>query len=240
MNPMLKKEQKLLLIKKAAIKGFSTIAIAVMLICTKSADTYAAETQADSKFDYRYYADTYPDLKATFGYDEKALKKHYITFGKKEGRKCCPDEAAAVQGAVRPNQAGNVVADKYVLDMFAQLNAYRTSNGLPALELSQKCVDVGNLRAKEIAKKFSHNRPNGTDFAGAYTELGYTTQAVGENLGMIYSSATDPQANISNSMGLFKGSSGHNENMLDASWKYVGFGCYIEGGTVYFVQEFAN
>ena len=34
-----------------------------------------------------YYADTYSDLKNTFGYDADALYNHYITYGKGEGRR---------------------------------------------------------------------------------------------------------------------------------------------------------
>lgn len=37
-------------------------------------------------FDERYYADTYADLKAVFGYNREALWTHYITCGIKEGR----------------------------------------------------------------------------------------------------------------------------------------------------------
>ncbi|MGN9134481.1 C40 family peptidase [Clostridium sp. HCP1S3_B4] len=37
-------------------------------------------------FDYKYYADTYPDLKDTYGYDYEKLYNHYITCGIKEGR----------------------------------------------------------------------------------------------------------------------------------------------------------
>lgn len=37
-------------------------------------------------FDSDYYADTYPDLKAAFGYDYDALLNHYRTYGIHEGR----------------------------------------------------------------------------------------------------------------------------------------------------------
>ena len=37
-------------------------------------------------FDATAYADTYPDLKAAFGYDKNALWNHYINYGKAEGR----------------------------------------------------------------------------------------------------------------------------------------------------------
>ncbi len=38
-------------------------------------------------FDAQFYADTYPDVKAAYGNDEVALYNHYVTCGKKEGRK---------------------------------------------------------------------------------------------------------------------------------------------------------
>lgn len=37
-------------------------------------------------FDAEYYAEQYPDLKAAFGNDEKALHQHFLQYGLKEGR----------------------------------------------------------------------------------------------------------------------------------------------------------
>ena len=37
-------------------------------------------------FDEKAYADTYPDVKAAFGYDKNALWNHYVNYGKSEGR----------------------------------------------------------------------------------------------------------------------------------------------------------
>ena len=39
-------------------------------------------------FDPIYYADTYGDLKAAFGYNEKDLWAHYDKYGRAEGRAC--------------------------------------------------------------------------------------------------------------------------------------------------------
>ncbi|MCR5848491.1 MAG: L,D-transpeptidase [Lachnospiraceae bacterium] len=39
-------------------------------------------------FDPIYYADSYGDLKEAFGYNEKLLWSHYLTYGIKEGRVC--------------------------------------------------------------------------------------------------------------------------------------------------------
>ena len=41
-------------------------------------------------FDYQYYADTYSDLKAAFGYNETQLYNHWKTYGIKEGRSASP------------------------------------------------------------------------------------------------------------------------------------------------------
>lgn len=37
-------------------------------------------------FDAQFYADTYPDVKEAYGYDEALLYEHYLLFGKAEGR----------------------------------------------------------------------------------------------------------------------------------------------------------
>jgi len=44
------------------------------------------ELYKDWVFDARYYADNYPDLKATYGYDEAGLLEHFQRIGVKEGR----------------------------------------------------------------------------------------------------------------------------------------------------------
>lgn len=41
-------------------------------------------------FDAEYYADSYPDLKEAFGYDEIQLYNHFITYGLEEGRNMSP------------------------------------------------------------------------------------------------------------------------------------------------------
>ena len=41
-------------------------------------------------FDTKYYADNNSDLKATYGYNDKALKKHWLECGIKEGRDASP------------------------------------------------------------------------------------------------------------------------------------------------------
>lgn len=49
-------------------------------------ETQAAATESLETFNYQAYADTYPDLKAAFGYNATALYNHYVSYGKAEGR----------------------------------------------------------------------------------------------------------------------------------------------------------
>lgn len=46
----------------------------------------AASAESYDTFDYRAYANIYPDLKAAYGYDAQKLYAHYVNFGKAEGR----------------------------------------------------------------------------------------------------------------------------------------------------------
>lgn len=44
-------------------------------------------TKEKNTFNFMKYADMYADLKNAFGYDKEKLWNHYLTYGKKEGRK---------------------------------------------------------------------------------------------------------------------------------------------------------
>ena len=45
-----------------------------------------APAESYDTFDYRAYANVYPDLKAAYGYDAAKLYAHYVNFGRAEGR----------------------------------------------------------------------------------------------------------------------------------------------------------
>ena len=58
------------------------MSVFVMAGCAMSVS--AAEDA--STFDYRAYANIYPDLKAAYGYDADKLYAHYVNYGQAEGR----------------------------------------------------------------------------------------------------------------------------------------------------------
>ncbi|MCR4649535.1 MAG: L,D-transpeptidase [Lachnospiraceae bacterium] len=67
-------------------------------------------------FDPIYYADTYADLKAAFGYNEKDLWAHYVKYGRNEGRTCTGSEETV--GTVK------VMKDKTLFDPTFYANTY--------------------------------------------------------------------------------------------------------------------
>ncbi len=224
--------------KKALVRVLLCVFAAGTLFFADSVSTHAAGSKPDPKFDYKYYADTYPDLKSAFGYDKDALWNHYVVFGQKEGRKCYPGDpnGKAVAGASRP-----LNASEYAKTMLEQVNAYRASKGVAPLQLSQKCLDVANLRATECSVSFSHKRAGGKEFGSAYTELGYTKNAISENCAQIGTCGGVIADSIPEAMGTFMSSRRHNAEMLKSEWKYAGFGSRVGAhGNVYVIPEFAN
>ena len=51
-------------------------------------------SMASDNFDAEFYANTYPDVVAVFGNSPEALYKHYLDYGKAEGRSCNAEEYA--------------------------------------------------------------------------------------------------------------------------------------------------
>ena len=65
-----------------------SVLLVFLLVCMFSSNVNASpKVMSDGElFDAQFYADTYPDVKEAFGYDEALLYAHYLTCGKAEGR----------------------------------------------------------------------------------------------------------------------------------------------------------
>lgn len=77
--------------QKASLLGYSEKKLDVVAaFYFKPDDASYTPPQASSEsydtFDYRAYANVYPDLKAAYGYSAEKLYAHYVNFGKAEGR----------------------------------------------------------------------------------------------------------------------------------------------------------
>lgn len=69
-------------------KKAMAVILGVVTVAASGVTAFAApKTMTDGTvFDAVFYAKTYPDVVAVLGTDEAALYKHYVTYGKKEGR----------------------------------------------------------------------------------------------------------------------------------------------------------
>lgn len=118
--------------------------------------------------------------------------------------------------------------------VLAAVNKEREAAGLPALEADDELNKIAALRAKEIAEKFSHTRPNGTKCFTAYDEAGYIYAVAAENIAYNFSDSA------SEVVEQWMNSSGHKANILSADMTKLGIGVYKSGRRYYWVQNFAG
>lgn len=97
------------------MKKRNLVAMAGMLLMLGSVLPVSAAESLES-FDYKAYADTYPDLKAAFGYDATALYNHYVLSGKAEGR------VAVFAGETQQTQAAAPAVTSEALDPLPPLD----------------------------------------------------------------------------------------------------------------------
>ncbi len=116
------------------------------------------------------------------------------------------------------------------------LNEHRAANGLPALQMDERLLDLAMQRAAEGAVYYNHNRPDGTEWKTVLDSVwpqlpGGSIWA--ENIAMGYPSAASV-------MYQWQHSDGHNKNMLLPEAKAVGIGCFENNGVKYWEQLFSS
>lgn len=106
---------------------------------------------------------------------------------------------------------------------------------LPVLMYNADLEKAAKVRAKEIVKKFSHTRPNGTRCFTAYPKM----RALGENIACGQSSVTEVMLAFAEIDKPYSGQ-GHRRNMLNPNFNAVGCACYKVGSYCYWVQCFGR
>lgn len=113
------------------------------------------------------------------------------------------------------------------------VNQERNAVGAEALVLDDAVNKVAEGRAKELAEKFSHTRPDGRDCFTALTEAGIVYSSCGENIAMGQTTAEEV-------MNSWMNSDGHRANILSSDYTKMGVGYYYdkESNQHYWVQMF--
>ncbi|MGN1457877.1 MAG: CAP domain-containing protein [Acutalibacteraceae bacterium] len=122
--------------------------------------------------------------------------------------------------------------DENVKQMVNIVNDERATNG-GHRDLSNRINlnELADIRAKEIAQKFSHTRPDGSSCFSILDDIHY--MSAGENIAY---GQTSP-AEVMNS---WMKSSGHRANILSSDFNCIGVGHYKSDGIDYWVQIFVG
>lgn len=112
-------------------------------------------------------------------------------------------------------------------------NSARSQNGYAALVEDGALSEAAAVRAREIARSFSHTRPSGASFSSALSESGVSYLRAGENI-------ASGQKSASEVVNAWMNSPGHRANILNSSYSRIGSASVNIDGTHYWVQLFAD
>lgn len=112
-------------------------------------------------------------------------------------------------------------------------NSARSQNGYAALVEDGALSEAAAVRAREIARSFSHTRPSGASFSSALSESGVSYLRAGENI-------ASGQKSASEVVNAWINSPGHRANILNSSYSRIGSASVNIDGTHYWVQLFAD
>ena len=152
--------------------------------------------------------------------------------------------AAALTGAAgavhldRPVQGSSSVSagiqsSSAASEVVRLTNSARSQNGYAALVEDGALSEAAAVRAREIARSFSHTRPSGASFSSALSESGVTYLRAGENI-------ASGQKSASEVVNAWLNSPGHRANILNSSYSRIGSASVNIDGTLYWVQLFAD
>ena len=112
-------------------------------------------------------------------------------------------------------------------------NSARSKNGYAALVEDGVLSEAAAVRAREIARSFSHTRPSGASFSSALSESGVSYLRAGENI-------ASGQKSASEVVNAWMNSPGHRANILNSSYSRIVSASVNIDGTHYWVQLFAD
>lgn len=118
-------------------------------------------------------------------------------------------------------------------DVLELINKERKAAGIKSVKLSDDLNRVAQLRAAEVAKKWSHTRPGSEEWKTAFANAGVIASYRGENL-------AKGQYSAEKVVGDWMDSEGHRSNILNKKFKNMGVASVVVGGLTYWVQVFAN
>lgn len=114
-----------------------------------------------------------------------------------------------------------------------EINAKRKAAQIASLTADSTLNYVADQRAKEIAKKFSHTRPDGRESVTILNDYKVSFGKAGENIACCISTPEGVVAAWSNS-------AAHNRCMLNPDYSHAGLGRIVSDGCTYWVLLLTN
>lgn len=122
------------------------------------------------------------------------------------------------------NSSHSASVTSYETEVLELVNKERAKYSLNSLTLDENLMNAADIRASELKKSFSHNRPDGSSFSTV------SSKAYGENIAAGYKTPKEVVTGWMNSQG-------HRENILNPNYDTIGIG-YLKSGSSYWVQLF--
>lgn len=141
-------------------------------------------------------------------------------------------QSVIILGGADASKSTAADPSEMALQVIKLVNKERTAAGKTELTANAELNQAAAIRAEELTRSFSHNRPDGSKCFSAIKDTGFSYSSAGENIAMGQTDAEDVMSSWMNS-------DGHKSNIL-GDFTNIGVGCYYYNGYYYWVQMFTN
>ncbi len=140
-------------------------------------------------------------------------------------------QPTTVQPASQPQPttqpSGSASYNKEFADKVIELvNAARAKEGLSPLTKDTTLTSLSNIRSKETATLFSHQRPDGTSWSTVLKQNNVSYTSAAEN---IAAGQNTPEAVVKEWMN----SPSHRANIMNSKYNKIGVSCYVDQNAPY-------
>ena len=111
----------------------------------------------------------------------------------------------------------------FAIEVLNLVNEERARVGVAPLRLAEDLQAAAEIRAREVVRKFSHTRPDGSS---CFTVIRYQGRTCGENIAAGHATAAE-------TVDGWMHSEGHRANILNPSFRELGVGYAYEGNSRY-------
>ncbi len=226
-----------------AVTLTATAVAATAIVSASALDTQKYDLNDDGRFDVQDV--TYLQIKIA-GDGELTDNQKKIADYNNDGKIDVQDVTSAqmlISGGETPTQpatqpttvqpqpttqpSGSASYNKEFADKVIELvNAARAKEGLSPLTKDTTLTNLSNIRSKETATLFSHQRPDGTSWSMVLKQNNVSYTAAAEN---IAAGQNTPEAVVKEWMD----SPSHRANIMNSEYNKIGVSCYVDQNAPY-------